>query len=434
MSKFILVSIIIVLFLVNKLFFLKLEKEYAQSLPATVESGVIVLTFCISVIFYVKKSIADLRNAKKRKTIKARVDLISIGLITSIILVLILTFRVNIRKISLHWDAIALYDARALFLKDGMKFSDMPALSKYDDQNKYYYLLYPPYTSIGHYYWRSINFLENIPVSVYYSVYLTFLALIIILTTKEHLGLKWSLLLTLITISNFNIFNITIKEYTNLPFTLHIVGGVFLLSSYFSTRSKWELLSGIILVSTSLWIRLLEPIWVIVGIALGVSLFTSKYKINYLWPCFLLFLFGLIQYLSWVYFTKNIAHNPGFISYSPLKMIEPFIALFTGAPFIVIPTILRTWGLSFLIHFFTIIALIVRYKSIIKNKSILFLGLVVLLSIVLYLTEFYLLSFQYDWWSIVAKSLDRSAAFLFPISAYIFIWIISSSKGFIKKH
>jgi len=433
MFKFLLTLAIVLLMFLVKLFFFRLEDEYASSAAGVFDLISVFGAICVAVYLFVKDFQKNKLSNEKRKTSRYKPDAVFVGLFIVIVIVLGMSLRINLRKKSIHWDAVALYDARAIFLENGMKFSEMPQLSKYDDRNKYYYLLYPPYTSVGHLFWRNNPMLTEIPVSVYYSVYLTLLALIIFLTTKEYLGLRASLLLSLISISNISIFNIAIKEYTNLPFTLHIVGGVLLLASYIRKRRPWELIMGIFLVSTSLWIRLLEPIWIAIGFAFAGALLTKKNLFKNLWPFVALMLFSLFQYVFWLYFVKGIAGNPGFVNFSLQFMIEPIIGIFTGAPFVVIITVIKNWSLPFLIHFLAVTSLLLKYKYVLKNRAVLFLGLVVFFSTLLYLAEFYLLSFQYDWWAIVSMSLDRSSTFLMPISAYILIWSIINSRASLKR-
>lgn len=435
MALFLASLIILVAMLGEKLFFFVSEKQYGGSILGIFEIVVYIVILIFGIIFYIKEysqSIKVKDRLIKKNPFTDKFNLLVAFFAAAAIGFIFFSSYLNFMKVSIHWDAVALYDARAKFLTNGMKFSDMPSLAKYDNLNKYYYLLYPPYTSIAHFVWESWSVTKQVPVSVYYSVVLLFLVLISFFVSKERFGLLIGVVVAFLVSSNNSIFNIVIKEYTNLPFDLYVVGGVLLLYSYLSKGGTWKYLFGVLMVAASLWVRLLEPIWFAVVFAFAISIF-SKEKL--LKSCFLTILFlliSLIEYYSWSYFTGTIAHNPSFLNFTKLNMIDTFVAIFTGAPLIVITTVAKSWGIPFFVHLASIIGLVLQPKYVIKNKSLLFLGLTVFISVAVYFSEFYVLSFQADWWSIVAMSLDRSSTFMIPISIFILFDLIMSSN-FLKK-
>ena len=432
MGEFIVSVIIIIVMLSKKLFFFSIEPQYSASILGKLELGSLIALFILGMFAFIKGARLYLQGRTGKRTSK-KFDLLNLLLLVSVVFTIGMSLLINLNKTSLHWDAIALYDARAKFLEGGMKFSDMPTLSKYDNLNKYYYLLYPPYTSIGHFFWRNIGIFSQVPVGVYYSVTLVLLVAIVFFVAKESLGLRAALLLILVVASNYSIFNISIKEYTNLPYALYIVAGILLLFSYLKTRKLWLFLFGVFFVSSSIWIRLLEPMWIAVSLAFGIAVFSKRYLLRWSLPFAILLVLSILQYVSWAYFTKVIAGNPGFLNFSPMTIIEPFVAVFTGAPIVVITTVARAWGAPFFIHFLALAALLLRWRLVLQKREILFLGLVLFFSISLYFLEFYFLSFQVDWWSTIAKSLDRSSTFLIPVSGYLLIYLITSSKVLVRR-
>jgi hypothetical protein len=431
MSEFILATFVLLIMLLKKYFFFNLEASYASSFWGILEILGFSLLFIFGFIAFVKG--ISKRKKQKRKKAKRKIDYPVIILLIATGFVVLMSFYLNSIKVSLHWDAIALYDARAKFLAGGMKFSEMPGLSEFDNLNKHYYLLYPPYTSIGHLFWDKISFLSRFPVGVYYSIALSLMIAIVFFLTKGSLGIKGGAFLVLLIVSNSSIFNITVKEYTNLPYALHMVAGTFFLFSYLKTKKPWKLIYGIFLISTSIWIRILEPMWLPVIIAFGLVIFSKKDIFKSLLPAIILATFSLLQYFSWAYFANVIGNNPTAIEVSTYGFIEPFFGILTGAPWIVLVVFVEAWGIPFLIHLLTLIVLALKWKYVVKNKDILFLALVLALCISLYYFQFYFLSFQVEWWDIVAKSLDRSSTFLIPLSGYLLIRMITSSEVLTKR-
>ena len=407
-----------------KLYFWNLEPLYKLSAIGIFEIISVIALLIVGTFSIVRKKPGEIvqKNGKNAKIIPLFVLLVAFVGVFS-------TYVINVNKKTLHWDAIALYDARSKFLEKGYTFSEMPTLSEYDNLNKYYYLLYPPYTSIEHFLWRNVSFTSNIPVSVYYSFIFLILILSIYFITRRTLGTFSASIISLLVAWNGSMVNIAIKEYTNLPFTLHIVIGVFLIMYYIKQKHIGYLLLGILMIGTSSWIRMLEPVWLAVFLAFTVTLFNRKKKYWGLLPAILLAGFCFVQYSSWIYFTKSIAKNPGFLNVNSTTLIEPIFALFTGAPFVIIPTVLFKWGLPFFIHFITLVVIVLKYKSVKRDKSVVFLAAFVVISILMYLSQLYLLSFQFDWWSIIAMSLDRSSTFLIPVSIYLLIWSLQDLKG-----
>jgi hypothetical protein len=419
--------------LLAKLFFFHLESSYASSFLGVLEISFYLIAFSLAIILFFRNLSKKLSFSAEEVSIKKnkflnKFNLLTLFFVVTTLAFVFMSFDLNFSKKSIHWDAVALYDARAKFLSYGMKFSDMPTLSKYDNLNQYYYLLYPPYTSIAHYLWRAVPVINAIPVSVYYSLTLLILTLLTFLIGKERFGLLGGVVLAFLVASNNSIFNVAIKEYTNLPFDLYLIGGIFLLYSYMLKDGSWKYMFGFLMIASSLWIRLLEPIWLGIIIAFAISVFSKREKSKSFFLIGFLCSLCLLEYYSWTFFTGTIARNPGFLNITKLSIVDTFVGLFTGAPFVVAATVIRSWGVPFFIHLTALVGCVLRPKYLLRNRSLLFLFLVVLMSMLIYFSEFYGLSFQEGWWSIVAMSIDRSSTFLIPISAFILIELIFSSR------
>ena len=224
MGEFLISFSIIVFMLIEKYFFYNLEDKYSNSSVGKVELFVLLALFFWGIISFLKEYIKDQRN--KRKIINVKPKIIPTFLLLLTFLTVSMSFSLNLNKKSIHWDAIALYDARAKFISNGMKFSEMPSLSKYDNLNKYYYLLYPPYTSISHYFWNQNTLTSLLPVGTFYSILLVFLLIHIYLFVKEHYGSTVASIHFFLTASNSSMFNVVIKEYTNIPFNLNLIARI----------------------------------------------------------------------------------------------------------------------------------------------------------------------------------------------------------------
>jgi len=414
MGLFIISTFLIIMILSEKLYFFLSEPLYFSNIWGKSEILVLFSLFIFAFVIFLK-------NNKKIGILKKRDKVGKLGLIATLLIFLVVGFSLylNINKKGLAWDAIALYDARAKFLLSGTKFSEMVSLTKYDLHNSYYYLLYPPFTSIAHFFWYKLGI--QLPVGIQYSSYLFLLASGIYLGTKNFIGKNWALLLSFLTISSNAVFSSSLVEYTNLPFTLFLIVGIFLLMHYINTKELWMLIYGSVLISTSQWIRYLEPIWIGIFLALLITeIRIVKFKFFIKLTSFL-GLLGFFEYFMWKYFVTEIANNPQIIKLNIIYLIEPIFGIFTGTLLRILIIYIKFWGLILFFHLSALTTGIrlKREKFIKGNNHILFLKLVILFTILIYFLGFYFVSFQSDWWDKLGNSLVRSSTFLIPISGYI---------------
>lgn len=414
--QFIITILLLTLGLCVKYFFFLNEQDYRQSTIAVIDIVSYLSGLVVVVLLFIK-------NKPKLKFPTVKITPWEATLSIAVVLTLLLSFYVTVGKASLSWDALALYDARAKFLEYGMTFSEMRILSDYDPLNSYYYLLYPPFTSILHYLWRMSEI--ALSVSAIYSLFLSILAVFVFSFFKQKLGTILALGGTLLVIANRDIFSVSIIEYTNIVFTTYIVVGIILLFQYIETKTSWMLIGGSILVATSQWIRFLEPLWFAVVLAWVVMLFVTR-RLRTEWKPIIFFTtVCLVQYVAWRYFTISVASNPEAIPFNLVALLDAIFGFFTGAFIYMGEHLVREWGIMLLIYILSIIPL--RKKV---TQGFIFLSGVIIFSIGIYVGGLYVLSVSYPWWQELTSSLSRSSTFLIPLATYLLLTKVRSiGKG-----
>lgn len=402
--------------LFTKIYFVFIGRGSIPGIFEYISIAVLTLILIVGTVLYFK-------NFKKRKFEKPKFgkNIISISLLIFSTLFLLTSFFINLNKKGVLWDAVALYDARAKYLMQGVNFSQMVDFSKYDPQNSYYYALYPPYTSVLHFFWYSLKI--PAPVGIIYAIFLVFFAIAVFSFTKKRLGLFGSSLLTFLTITNGVIFSSSLAEYTNLPFTLQMFLGAFLLYEYLEDELKWKLFYGIGLIVTTMWIRFLEPIWAGAAIVLFIAIFLKKkFSRELAYPVFM-GTYGILEYTSWQSFVSGFGQLSKIVSFSPAAILEPVVGIFTGSAITILIFFVKSWGFILLVHVFAILL------ALINRKKISFLQMFLLISILIYFSGLYFVSFQSVWWNTLGDSLVRSSTFMIPISGYIILEYLHGKKN-----
>lgn len=413
--SFIVSTLILFTILTTKLFFMFVGKGIVPTKFEYISVGILITVLVGGFVSFLKNKRKDFVNEEK----KENKTFVRVFIIFSALLVLFSLF-VNFNKKAVLWDAVALYDARAQFLRQEVSFFDMVDLSKYDPQNSYYYVLYPPHTSILHYFWYDFGL--TVPVSIIYSLFLLVTGVSIFAISRRYLSLLASSILTLLTVSNGVIFTSSLTEYTNLPFTLQVLLGAFLINEYLSDNAKWKLYYGVGLLVTSMWIRFLEPIWLAAGLAfLIITIVKKKFGKNLVWPVLLL-VYGVLEYVSWQGFVSGFGSVTTIVEFSYNRLLEPLVGIFTGPGFNIFAFFIKSWGPILFIHLFAIWIYISR-------KELNFLPLFLLFSILIYFGGLYFVSFQSDWWVALGDSLVRSSAFMVPISSFIILKYLNEEKN-----
>jgi hypothetical protein len=398
--------------LLEKWYFFSLEKVYSLSFIARLDLYGLILLFAVGIIAYIfnHRKRTQLRIKKPNPT--------QAVLVLAIVLTLFYSLFLNINKKTLEWDAIALYDARAMMLKAGDKFSDMVKYSKYD-QITYYYLMYPPYTSIAHYFMNA----TDVPVGVFYGTYLVVLAVVVYAFIRKYFGTTIALSALLIVILNKDIFMSSILEYTNLPYTVAITLGVCLLFDYLKEDKQWKLIYAVILIATTSWIRFLEPVWLVILICFAIALLIKKISIKNIFSVLLFAAICMVEYFAWTYFTKSIAVNPNSVGLNTSQLGGMILGIFTGNLFEVTKKFIKWMSVPIFMYSLIGVSGLMLIKILKKSPALLFLFLVVPASLTLYIFATYFSSFQGVWWLGLGGSIVRSSAFLLPVTLFNILFL-----------
>jgi hypothetical protein len=419
--QFLLACGVALVLIICKMIFFAQEQEVLRSFWGVVDCGSVALCFLLGCWWYVRES-------RSTENILYSATPIAYILIALVVVTCSVSLLINMRSTSLDWDAIALYDARAQFMRGGMRLSEMTQLSQYDIKNRYYYLLYPPFTSILHYLWYSLGI--TLPITVLYNVMLVILALVVYCFALIKIGPIWSAFFVCAVVAYETIFNSSLSAYTNLPFTLFLVMGFFLLHDYLVSGEKWKAAFGVLLVIASQWIRYLEPTWLAAVLAFSFA-FINKDNWKKSVPLSLIFLgFGVTQYLSWSHFVRSIGNSPAIFQVGVKNFMQPIVGIFTGAFMHMVWFFIRAWGFPLAVYGVALL------KGVMANgqrthqptRGDIFFYWIIVLSACMYFAGLYFISFQVEWWPEMGGSLIRSSTFLWPIGVYLILKHIKNFK------
>lgn len=410
--RFYLPVFLILLMFLAKLSFFQNDPESTINIWGILSSTSMVFLFIGACLSYFSEKIEFKKNSI---TFNAPSKIVLVGILA----VLSFSFYFTAIKVSPDWDAVALYDARAKFLQAGIKFSEMLQLSQFDSKNAYYYLLYPPFTSVIHWLSYASGFHST---HMLYPLQLALLAIGIYALTYRRLGHLSSLILCLLCLGQEQIFLTSMMSYTNMPYTLYLSIGIFLLVEFLHEKRIWQFFLGIILISTSQWIRFLEPNWIPICLAFLVVLIKLPEKIIKKVVLSSIFLgLGFFEYQAWNSFVLNARSNQSIFSFSLISLSEPLIGLFTGSFLRMLTAYIGMWGSTIYTIFASLLALKKKTISHTEKNVHLFLRLLIIGSFVLYFGGLYFISFQVDWWREMGGSLVRSTTFLIPVANYLIL-------------
>ena len=411
--------LVMLLMFSTKLFFFLHEPGFRASFLSYFE----IITLFVAIVLFIYFGFKE-KSEEQTKVNKSS----HLGMVLSVILsvfilaALAFSFYLSAHKGSIDWDSTALYDMRAKFLRAGLSFSDMVPLNKYDIKNQYYYLLYPPFTSILHYFWY--NFFSS-GITIIYSIFLSLFTAGLFIVTKKRLGILGSLFLIFVVVSTKIVISSSFAEYTNLPYWLFLTIGVFLLASYLKTRRMSEIIAGAFFIATSQWVRYLEPVWLVILVAFLVSvLIFRRFKENTK-ALLILFFLGFLEFFIWRHFLNDVAHNPQITQVSWIFYGDLLLGVFTGSIVQVSSVFFATFGTHMLIYLTALLPFRIDFK---EDIDLFFLKLVILFGLIFYLIGLYGVAVQFDWWKELNGSIERSSGFLIPIGVYL---ILVDAKRFL---
>ena len=326
------------------------------------------------------------------------------------------TYKFNFeKKVIVGYDSIALYDARAKYLAAGVKFKDMNKILEFDVINKNYYSVYPPFTSLVHFFWR--KWLPNISVSLIYSSFLTILGIVVFMSITSYFPRFLSLLIVFLLLLNPAVYSLSLVEYTNLPFLLFFVIAVLCCLSYLYEKKSYYMYLASFFLSCSVWTRQTEPLWLAVAVAMVVvclgRLLSRKTIISLLF----LFLTPLFTYMSWGLFISKL-NDRYVMSFGLPIFVSALSGIINGNLLNVLILILKAWIAVLPIFILSFFATVTSEN---ERRMILFLKLIEALSMFIYIGGIYLFSFQSYWWTgVVNDSLMRSSISLLIAPLIIF--------------
>lgn len=168
----------------------------------------------------------------------------------AILLVILLSLVRNLYWPIVDWDALALYDFRALVLHQTGTFDD--------GVRRGYFLQYPPFTSLLHVIGYQLGFLQ---VKIWYTVLFTGFAMVFYSLVRWRQSKIIALLSTFFVVSSPLLFAHSAIAYTNLSYTVCIVASyLFLVRWIYKPTYTW-LVIGALFAAFSTWSRLSEPFW-----------------------------------------------------------------------------------------------------------------------------------------------------------------------------
>lgn len=182
------------------------------------------------------------------------------------------------------WDALALYDFRALVLTETGNFNEGEELG--------YFFQYPPYTSLLH----AVSYIFHFEAAkVWYTlIYISFIGIFGALVRTQTTRLLAVISMLILALSP-QVFPHSMIAYTNLSYTAFYVLGTIYMWKWLQDYQYKNVILGSVLVAGSLWIRLSEPFWIINCLLLLIGALRNLKHIPLVIVC-----------LALILFTKNI--------------------------------------------------------------------------------------------------------------------------------
>lgn len=186
-----------------------------------------------------------------------------------IIILLLNNFISDMYRVVSDWDAITLYDFRArMFAQSGTMSEAITA------QGGYFYS-YPLHTSLVHAWYYIFGYVS--PMTYYAGLFISFITVFYYAVRRFSSRTK-SLIATLMLIISPHLFWHAQIAYTNLPYSIYLGLGTIFILSYSRTHLRSDALFGAIFTGLSLWMRSVEPFWLINMVALlSLTLWRRQY-------------------------------------------------------------------------------------------------------------------------------------------------------------
>lgn len=403
----------LVFILITKLFFYFNENLYTTPI-ILMESLILVVSLSCCLAFFLKENHDQIIREREN-------SVVTIALLFGVIFIFLVVAYGNVFKHIVAYDAITLYDARAKFMLAGENFTSMERFSSYDSAQPSYYWFHPPFTSIAHYFWYTLGF--PLPVGTFYTLIWTLMAATIFFNTRRYLNLNASLAVVFMAMASPRIVNLSLVEYTNVPFALTLVVQFFAAITYLKKPTISSALLFASSAALSIWIRAVEPIWILLYIALFVILFKKSIERLPKYVIYVSILIPIITLASWNYLIHDIIQVGNTIISNAPTISNLFLGIFNGRMVEVVIALAQGWGYVYIAYLSLIILIAAHWKWCKKqdnSSTVLFGFSIILLTLLFYIASIYYVSFNEVWWEDVAKdSVPRATIFLVPIASLI---------------
>lgn len=324
----------------------------------------------------------------------------------------------DLYKIVGEWDALTLYDFRALRIVETTSIVEAAKI-----QGSYFYS-YPLFTSLLH----SATYLlgATSPMLVYGLLFVAFLTVFYTILT-ERVGDKFALVGTTLTVFAPHLFWHAQIAYTNLSYTIYLVlGALFILRG--KDKGDSSAVLGMFFTGASLWVRSVEPFW-LGNLALFLLIYLPKFRLKALSLGILVF-YPLQQ--LWKRYITAMSHPVG----SAIGQIEGTVQ--TVASTVVAPsaTALFVETMSFFtssiikpyapVLFLFFIAILIQFYM---HRLDLYLIWLVLVDLAIAFIGTYMFAITQSYWREIPGSLERMMMFISPLIIYIFITTMKDSNN-----
>lgn len=311
------------------------------------------------------------------------------------------------------WDAVALYDFRAILIKHSYSWFEGIELG--------YFFHYPPFTSLLHAYFYvfGINYAKLWYIFLYGSFLIVYYSLLRRVVNRYIALIGTSLMCIAPLISEH-----VLVVYTNMPYSVYFSLGMLYAFFWIRDGRQKDLLVAAILTAFSTWIRSAEPFWLlnILFLIYGLVLHSREVKLkNTLYALF--FCIGVSVY--WNTYINSL-HLP--VIDDPYKNTENLTQFSLSNLIVNILSVLEylfTYVIRPLFISIVLYVYVVLFeKNFLKNK-LNQLSIVTFIAFLMFVFSGTLIfSFTYRTWSQIGGSLTRMVMFIVPI----LMFTIFSSK------
>lgn len=190
-------------------------------------------------------------------------------LLSAVLLSIVVLVVIDLYGVVSDWDAITLYDFRA------QMFAQYGGMSEAITAQGGYFYSYPLHTSLVHAWYYILGLVS--PMTYYAGLFISFIT-VFYYSIRRFSSRTKSLIATLMLIVSPHLFWHAQIAYTNLPYSIYLGLGTIFIFSYSRSHLRSDALFAAIFTGLSLWMRSVEPFWLInIVVLLGLTLWRRQY-------------------------------------------------------------------------------------------------------------------------------------------------------------